>query len=487
MRWTVSNRPRVRPSAAVRVGLCCIALVCAFDASASDEPRAAGSVGPPLPTVVHLGEFRHSAHTLPAGTVALHPLFHPSTVGLTNRIDLKAPILGLLDGPAVALEVMVAAGRTRTASIEPWFTTHSEGSEEEFESGWALESVQAGASWMETRAVGDHQLNLGVGFSHWTETDRFSAPLEAGIDLRASARVMTHIGMGTDVLGLASGRKNGGLSLKFSRGVDRFRVSAGMVAMAGTVDDAGRYFAAVGPSTPVRLVRVRLVPQASLWWSLGGPRPASLPKPTRPQWRKSDPKASTATAGKKAIAQARTSVGASVGAGVRVHDSTEIPDGGAPRLDFAVLEFRRALENPYALNWQPARVDVQADLVHGYLSRTYTTSPRLPLTVYATWLVPVAKSLSGALSPGVYTELGWDSFVEEEQLVRRFAGTAGVAMRLGLERHHRMYTGGFYIRGVTGMSMDPDPNELSPTRFTRIGVEHVWSWGRSVGEQGGTP
>ena len=117
MRWTVSNKFRVRPSVSVRVGLCCLALVSAFDVSASDDPNAAGSVEPPLPTVVHLGEFRHSAHTLPAGTVALHPLFYPSTVGVTDRTDLKVPILGLLDGPEVALELMVAAALTEGL---PW-------------------------------------------------------------------------------------------------------------------------------------------------------------------------------------------------------------------------------------------------------------------------------------------------------------------------------------------------------------------------------
>jgi len=460
----------------------------ASDASASEDQQTPGSQGPSVPTVVHLGEFRHSAHTLPAGTVALHPLFYPSTVGLTDRIDLKMPVLGLLDGPALGLEFAVVAAHERTASIEPWFTTHSDGSSEDFESGWALDSVQAGVRWMDTRSLGEHRLNVGAGLSHWAETERFSAPLEAGVDLRVSARVMAHIGMGTDVLGFVSGRKNGGMIVEFSRGSDRFRVSAGVAAMAGTVDDAGRYFASVGPSTPVRLVRVRMVPQAALWWSLGGPPPRSMPKPRRPQWHEADPDSSaTRKDRKRVISQPRTSVGASVGAGVRLLDSTEVPDGAAPRLDFVVLEVRRSIQNPYAPGWTPARLDVQADLVHGYLSRTYTTSPRVPATVYATWLMPISKSLSGTVSSGLYTELGWDTFAEEEQLTRRVAGTLGYAMRVGLERHHRMYSGGFYIRGVTGMSVDPDPDELSPTSYGRIGIEHVWAWGRSNGDQGATP
>ena len=90
-----------------------------------------------------------------------------------------------------------------------------------------------------------------------------------------------------------------------------------------------------------------------------------------------------------------------------------------------------------------------------------TTSPPA-LTVYATWLVPVAKSLSGAFSPGVYTELGWDNFVEEDNWFGdlRDGGRCDAA-RTGAAPSdvHR----GF-IRGV-GMSMDPDPNELSPAVY----------------------
>lgn len=48
------------------------------------------------------GEFRNTAQTLEKGRFSVHPIL-PSTYGITDSIDVKTSVLGLLGGPNASL------------------------------------------------------------------------------------------------------------------------------------------------------------------------------------------------------------------------------------------------------------------------------------------------------------------------------------------------------------------------------------------------
>ncbi|HJN77932.1 MAG TPA: hypothetical protein QGF58_28710 [Myxococcota bacterium] len=172
------------------------------------------------------------------------------------------------------------------------------------------------------------------------------------------------------------------------------------------------------------------------------------------------------------------SVGIELGGGFRFLPPSEIPDGKAPRLDLLVVEARRQL--PHTSPLAPDRLELQLDWTHLYFTGSGTRWPRLPLTVYGSWLVPITDHHGLALSAGLYTELGRDSFVADEELDYGFGGTFAFAARVGMERPRRFThftTVGNYLRGAAGVSFGSDPDHAAVARYLRVGLERSWTWG----------
>jgi len=178
-------------------------------------------------------------------------------------------------------------------------------------------------------------------------------------------------------------------------------------------------------------------------------------------------------------------VGFDLGAGVRVLPSRSIPDGGAPRLDLGCIEVRRAWSNSWSHRIAPDRLDLQVDWMHRAMTRLGSRSVRLPLTAYATWVRPAPHLWDLALSTGVYTELGRDSVVIDDQLRTHPAGTVAWAGRLGLE-HPRFFwkksaTMSTWLKLSVGVSVSSEPALPVFSRHVRLGLERSWVWGVGPG------
>lgn len=427
---------------------------------------------------IHPGEFLHTAHTLPAGQFVFHPLFYPSTLGLSERVDITFPILGLLDGPSLSVGVNAWESERWLALVEPHVQSFSSWDKQDERSGWNFDLVQAGARVRLSRTLNKHRLNAGTGMSYRSSSSLPVVPLELGVDLLVSSRAMVQFSTATNASGLVNGRSNGTVLASVHYGWSRYRLSVGALGHHGDPEGVGSQ---LGSARFEAVEGVEWQPYLAMWWRFGADSDSSRRQKAAYGWRNLGGDAA-GESGYSHLTLPRYSVGVSLGAGIRDLDPTEVPDGISPRLDLFVMEVRRSLVGSYRYGLAPARIDVQLDGVHTYFTSVGTTWPRVPVCGYATWLRPASARSSLALSAGLYTELGWDRFVESEQLIRRPAGTLGPAGRVGWERHGRLLDAGMYLRGIAGFSLGSDPNHPALTRYIRLGLEHTWVWGRrSVG------
>lgn len=102
--------------------------------------------------IIRPGEFRNNAWTTPKGAFVLHP-FLRSSYGITERIDVKTPILNIFFGPNVSIELGIVRDEDKLAiSLEPYL-----------DAGWGFRNWQAGASARVSFAAGPGWVNLNVG------------------------------------------------------------------------------------------------------------------------------------------------------------------------------------------------------------------------------------------------------------------------------------------------------------------------------------
>jgi hypothetical protein len=104
------------------------------------------------------GELLDTAQTVEKGDVCFHPLFLPSSVGLSDRVDLKTTPFFYFDGPNLRVEVGLTTVGDWSFSVEP------EGS-----TWWSREQYSAGATVWATKTAGDHSHTIGVG-AHYGQT-----------------------------------------------------------------------------------------------------------------------------------------------------------------------------------------------------------------------------------------------------------------------------------------------------------------------------
>lgn len=171
-------------------------------------------------------------------------------------------------------------------------------------------------------------------------------------------------------------------------------------------------------------------------------------------------------------------IGLSSGLGIRVLDPRSIPSGFAPRLDLVQLEVRHTLSpGTVAPSWSkpPQRLDLQLNTVRFGTTLTGTTSARVPMTAYATWLVPFWRRHSVAISPGLGLELGRDLVVVDERLRRRPNAGVALAGRVGLEKSRFLWPAsstGLYLQGQIGSSFSLDPNHSLLERELSVAVQY---------------
>ena len=177
------------------------------------------------------------------------------------------------------------------------------------------------------------------------------------------------------------------------------------------------------------------------------------------------------------------SVGVGLGVGTRWLPAQAIPGTRAPRLRLAAVEIRHRWPAWAQFYVNPDRLDIQIDWMHRLMTELGSRSPRLPISVYGTWLRPARARWDVSLSTGVYIEWGPDTLVIDEQLHTLPAGTVAWASRVALE-HPRYWKKSATLSTGLAFSVGPsfgvDPVHPIFSRHIRVGIERVWAW--SVGD-----
>lgn len=152
-----------------------------------------------------------------------------------------------------------------------------------------------------------------------------------------------------------------------------------------------------------------------------------------------------------------------------------IPNGWTPYID--ILSFEVRLEDPSFFKLAPDRIDLHVCWLHSYLTQIATMQPRYPFTLYATYLKPLDTQRQLSYGSGIYTELGRDHFVIDNQLKKRTAALLGITGRIGREKEHPtywrkgVYQTGVYLNGIVGLNVGRDPNQLYLSSYFRIGIQ----------------
>lgn len=226
------------------------------------------------------GEFRNTAQTIEKGKFVLHPLSMPSGYGITDNMDVKFRILGLLGGPNASLEYALAEsdGDSVALSIEPTFN-----------STWDVSSFNVGGMINSTVPVGEaNRLNLRAGalYGRVTPLDANGEPLDAseaitsvgiplalGYDLVLSDRTTWRFTGQVDVLTFQNTPASQ-LSVTWNRAIPRkFRIALGLGAYVGPnpLTELAEETEVVEYVLPDFLTGDALflpVPLLELWWAL---------------------------------------------------------------------------------------------------------------------------------------------------------------------------------------------------------------------------
>jgi hypothetical protein len=217
-------------------------------------------------------QFAPNADTLPKGDVAIHPLFYDTIIGLSGGADIKFPLLGLLAGPAIAVEARLVDTEDVAVSLEPGAYT-----------SWTLTSYEASTHLHVTGGVGEDRANLSVGgvgysFSYTTQEDTdedgeldtevisegsgLRVPVSLGYDWVRSPTTVFNFALSTPdvtapspmVVGLAD----------WTHGRKTFRISLGVYVIYNADWDALVPESLQDPLPT--LPRVVPAPHLALWW-----------------------------------------------------------------------------------------------------------------------------------------------------------------------------------------------------------------------------
>lgn len=214
------------------------------------------------PEPIASGEFRNTAFTLAPGAVTLHPLL-PTHVGLSDRVDLKFPILGQIGGPRASVEVGLLQQERVAVSIEPYGAIN-----------WGFRSGRGGATARFSAVVGAGQVNLNAGayrgrFYDATDPDEprfvpfFGAPLNLGYDLPLGDRDVVRIVGETDVSLLAYGTTQASVAASWNHAFGDVRLALGVAGFVGwnPIQEVLDGLAVAATVPPV-------VPTFEIWWRI---------------------------------------------------------------------------------------------------------------------------------------------------------------------------------------------------------------------------
>lgn len=227
-----------------RLLLVLAAMVVPFAALAEDAPAGAPAEESPKLQMT-MGDLSDSAFTNKGGTFVLHPIT-PSAFSITDNMEVKTSLLGLIGGPNLSLEYAVMQTPDMAFSIEPGGSAT-----------WGFNSFSGALNaHFSTRAGGSNffSANAGGGYGYHGDlqsvdvngnpivipaASTISVPVSLNYAIQSDPHTIWEIYAYTDALALATAPiKTGSVGFNWYHAFGGFRLGLGLDFLVGTIPDA---------------------------------------------------------------------------------------------------------------------------------------------------------------------------------------------------------------------------------------------------------
>lgn len=209
------------------------------------------------------GGFGQTGYTIPQGEFALHPLFYPSSYGLSDHFELQSSLLGLIGGPNLGAKLTLSRGDGHALAVAAgasygWTGVYGAGGSVIYTLGGETSNrlnLEAGADYVGgTVSVG------GVDVTY----DTLNVPIAASYDVVASPQTTWTFGAHTNVAGLATGYPSLTSYGLWNHGWEKFRLGLGLTLSVGRFTTGDATLDSYLPDTVVLPL-----PYLAMWWRLG--------------------------------------------------------------------------------------------------------------------------------------------------------------------------------------------------------------------------
>lgn len=209
---------------------------------AQEAAVEATSSAPPK-TELQMGDLPNNAFTTYSGTYIIHPIL-PSSYAVSDNLEMKTSLLGLLGGPNFAAEYALVKNSDMALSIEPavgatWlFSGYSGGATLRY-------SQKTGSGFFNANVGGSYALVPGLttvttsGTTTAAATSAFFIPVNVGYSIVASPHTIWDFRVATDVSSILNGAllASGGFTWYHSFG-GSFQLGLGLDVFVGGVSSA---------------------------------------------------------------------------------------------------------------------------------------------------------------------------------------------------------------------------------------------------------
>jgi hypothetical protein len=201
------------------------------------------------------GELSGNAYTLPAKTLRLQ-IFSPSSYGVTDELELKSSVLGLLFGPNLTAEYKLMDTGDRAMSL-------SAGGDY-FWDGSVIASV-GGRYTLGSDSENRLSFRGGAGVSLDGEDSFISATVGAGYEVVVNPQTFWTFSGGTNLTQLAGGSLLGTTAgAEWTRGWEVYRLSLGLVVTDPSSVNASLELSGLDPIS----LPILPLPYFLMWWTI---------------------------------------------------------------------------------------------------------------------------------------------------------------------------------------------------------------------------
>jgi len=209
------------------------------------------------------GELYDTAHTTEQGTTTVR-ILNPSSYAVSDQLQLKTSLLGLIGGPNLAAEYGIMSGSDSAFSVEVGAGA-----------GWNFNSYSAGASGVYTMGpAAGNKFNVSAGVNlaatnlSGESTSTLGVPVGVSYHLVPSDQVTVQFFGNTNVMNLVDSDSaftaNGGF--RWNKGWDKFRLALGLTVFVGGLGEVAEALEGTGLEDNLPSVIAIPLPTIGFWW-----------------------------------------------------------------------------------------------------------------------------------------------------------------------------------------------------------------------------